>query len=401
MTSQSRVIGFINIGHLIDHMVMLIFPTAVLGMQADFARPYSALITLALGGFIMFGAGSLPAGWLGDRWSRRNMMAVFFLGVGAATIATGFTQSRWQLAAGLAAMGLFAAIYHPVGTAMLVGHAERVGRAIGVNGVWGNLGVAFAAIVTGAVTQWFGWRWAFFLPGAAALAIGAAYLAVVPPEPNQAKRTVSRDAHFPRGVIVRAFVVLALVTLSGGVVFNATTVALPKMIDERLPQLAGSTLGVGLLVCMVYVVGATAQLVMGRLIDRHPLKVGFLAVALFQAPLLFAVSRVSGWPMVLVLTGLVFVVFGQITFNDGMVARYTDAGWRARVYALRYLLSFGVAAAAIPLVAVMHAHGGFAALFRVLAIFGALVTLGALFFPYRRDELAPAVPIAGVRAAAE
>ena len=401
MTSQSRVIGFINIGHLIDHMVMLIFPTAVLGMQADFARPYSALITLALGGFIMFGAGSLPAGWLGDRWSRRNMMAVFFLGVGAATIATGFTQSRWQLAAGLAAMGLFAAIYHPVGTAMLVGHAERVGRAIGVNGVWGNLGVAFAAIVTGAVTQWFGWRWAFFLPGAAALAIGAAYLAVVPPEPNQAKRTVSRDAHFPRGVIVRAFVVLALVTLSGGVVFNATTVALPKMIDERLPQLAGSTLGVGLLVCMVYVVGATAQLVMGRLIDRHPLKVGFLAVALFQAPLLFAASRVSGWPMILVLTGLVFVVFGQITFNDGMVARYTDAGWRARVYALRYLLSFGVAAAAIPLVAVMHAHGGFAALFRVLAIFGALVTLGALFFPYRRDELAPAVPIAGVRAAAE
>jgi MFS family permease len=144
-----------------------------------------------------------------------------------------------------------------------------------------------------------------------------------------------------------------------------------------------------------------AQLVMGRLIDRHPLKVGFLAVALFQAPLLFAVSRVSGWPMVLVLTGLVFVVFGQITFNDGMVARYTDAGWRARVYALRYLLSFGFAAAAIPLVAVMHAHGGFAALFRVLAIFGALVTLGALFFPYRRDELAPAVPIAGVRAAAE
>jgi MFS family permease len=401
MNSQSRVIGFINIGHLIDHMVMLIFPTAVLGMQADFARPYSALITLALGGFIMFGAGSLPGGWLGDRWSRRNMMAVFFLGVGAATIATGFTQSRWQLAAGLAAMGLFAAIYHPVGTAMLVGHAEPVGRAIGVNGVWGNLGAAFAAIVTGTVTQWFGWRWAFFLPGAAALAIGAAYLALVPPEPNQARRTVSRNTHFPRGVIVRAFVVLALVTLSGGVVFNATTVALPKMIDERLPQLAGSTLGVGLLVCMVYVVGAMAQLVMGRLIDRHPLKVGFLAVALFQAPLLFAVSRVSGWPMVLVLTGLVFVVFGQITFNDGMVARYTDAGWRARVYALRYLLSFGFAAAAIPLVAVMHAHGGFAALFRVLAIFGALVTLGALFFPYRRDELAPAVPIAGVRAAAE
>ena len=193
MTPRSRVIGFINIGHLIDHMVMLIFPTAVLGMQTDFAKPYSELIALALGGFIMFGAGSLPAGWLGDRWSRRNMMAVFFLGIGLATIATGFTQTRWQLALGLAAMGLFAAIYHPVGTAMLVGHAERVGRAIGVNGLWGNLGVAFAAIVTGAVTQWLGWRWAFILPGSAALCIGAAYLALVPPEANRSSES-SRGA---------------------------------------------------------------------------------------------------------------------------------------------------------------------------------------------------------------
>ncbi|HXC90457.1 MAG TPA: MFS transporter [Stellaceae bacterium] len=399
MKSSSRVIGFINAGHLLDHMVMLIFPTAVLGMQADFARPYSQLIALALGGFIMFGAGSLPAGWLGDRWSRRNMLAVFFLGVGVAAIATGFTRTRWELAAGLAAIGLFAAIYHPVGTAMLVSHADRVGRAIGVNGVWGNLGVAFAALATGAVTQWVGWRWAFILPGAAALAIGALYLALVPPEANQSGRTVARDARFPRAVIVRAFLVLALVTLSGGVVFNAMTVALPKMIDERLPQLAGSTLGVGILVCAVYVVGAMAQLVMGRLIDRHPLKVGFLALALFQAPLLLAASWTSGWPMVVVLAGLVFAVFGQITFNDGMVARYTDAGWRARVYAVRYLLSFGVAASAIPLVAAMHAHGGFGALFEVLAVFGAVVLFGAVLFPYRRDELTAMAPVARASAA--
>jgi MFS family permease len=403
MSPRSRVIGFINIGHLIDHMVMLIFPTAVLGMQADFAKPYSELIALALGGFIMFGAGSLPAGWLGDRWSRRNMMAVFFLGIGLATIATGFTQTRWQLAIGLAAMGLFAAIYHPVGTAMLIGHAERVGRAIGVNGLWGNLGVAFAAIVTGAVTQWLGWRWAFILPGAAAFAVGAAYLALVPPEANlsRAHTVAVREATFPRGVIVRAFAVLVLATLAGGVVFNAMTVALPKMVDERLPQLAGSTFGVGLLVCVVYIFGATAQLVMGRLIDRHPLKVGFLAVAVLQAPLLLIASRARGWGMIFVLAALVFVVFGQITFNDGMVARYTDAGWRARVYAVRYLLSFGVAATAIPLVAFMHARGGFSTLFEVLAVCGALVALGALFFPYRREEIEPLRVIPPVRAAAE
>ena len=399
MTRSSRVIGFINIGHMIDHMIMLIFPTALLGMQADFARPYSEMIALSLGGFIAFGVGSLPAGWLGDCWSRRNMMAVFFVGIGIATIATGFAVTPWELAVGLAVMGLFAAIYHPVGTAMLVSHAERVGREIGINGVWGNLGVAFASILTGALTQWIGWRWAFIFPGAIVLGIGVAYLALVPPEVNRVKRAVVRHTHFPRAIIIRAFLVLILVTLAGGIVFNAATVALPKLVDERLPQLAGSTLAIGILVCVVYIIGAMSQLIVGRLIDRHPLKVGFMAVALFQAPLLLGTARLDGWPMILALTGLVFVVFGQITFNDGMVARYAEAGWQSRVYAVRYLLSFGVAATAIPLVAVMHAHGGFVALFDVLTVFGGLVALGALFFPYRRDEIEPVLEISALRAA--
>ena len=398
MAASRRIIGFINVGHMIDHMFMLIFPTAVLSMQSTFARPYSELIALALGGFIAFGAGSFPAGWLGDRWSRRNMMAIFFFGIGAATFATGLVQTTRQLAIGLAVIGLFASIYHPVGTAMLVSHAERVGREIGINGVWGNLGVAFAALITGGISQWFGWRYAFILLGASAVVVGAFYVALVPAEANQTKTRSAAHGTFPRAVVVRAFLVLALVTLAGGVVFNATTVALPKLIDERLPQLGGSTFGVGVLVSAVYVVGAMSQLVMGWIIDRQPLKVGFLAIAVFQAPLLAAAAFSSGWPMVFVAVAMIFTIFGQVTFNDGMVARYANSDWRARVYAVRYLLSFGVSAVAIPLVAFIHAHGGFTALLEVLSLCSLLVLLGAVLFPYRRDEIErfvirPAAPV--------
>ncbi|MBI3709508.1 MAG: MFS transporter, partial [Proteobacteria bacterium] len=153
MSSSRRVVAFINVAHVIDHMFMLIFPTAVIGMAGEFGLSYGELLALSLGGFIAFGAGSLPAGWLGDMWSRRNMMAVFFLGIGAATVLTGFAASPAMLAAGLTLIGLFAAIYHPVGTAMLVAHADKIGRTIGVNGVWGNMGVAFATLLTGALTQ--------------------------------------------------------------------------------------------------------------------------------------------------------------------------------------------------------------------------------------------------------
>ena len=193
MASSVRVVRFINIAHALDHLVMLIFPTALLGMGDYFGLSYGELIALSLGGFIAFGAGSLPAGWLGDKWSRRNMMALFFFGVGGATILTAFATTPFMLAASLTLIGVFAAIYHPVGTAMLIGHAQnRLGKTIGVNGVWGNVGVAVAALFTGALTQYVDWRAAFVVPGLAALALGAAFLALVPDEPRSARQSVKR-----------------------------------------------------------------------------------------------------------------------------------------------------------------------------------------------------------------
>src|SRR5512134_165913 len=120
MQNAPRLDLFLNVGHFVDHLAMLIFPTAVLAIGAAWQRPYSELLPLALGGFIAFGAGSIPAGWLADHWSRRGMMALFFFGLGAATILTGFARTPFELAAGITLMGTFAAIYHPVGIAMLV-----------------------------------------------------------------------------------------------------------------------------------------------------------------------------------------------------------------------------------------------------------------------------------------
>jgi MFS family permease len=315
------------------------------------------------------------------------MMAVFFLGIGAATLATGLAQNTWQLAAGLFAIGLFASIYHPMGTAMLVAHADRVGRDIGINGVWGNLGVAFAALATGSVTYWIGWRWAFLAPGAAAIGVGILYLVLVPEGPNLTREIAARETSLRRSVVVRALVVLAVVAVASGLVFNAATIVLPKLFQERLPLLSGSTLGIGILACVVYVVGAMSQLVIGRVIDRYPLKIGFLPLALLQAPLLLLCAFASGVTLVLAAAAMIFVVFGQVTITDGIVAKYADSAWRARVYAVRYLLSFGVSSAAIPLVAYMHDHGGLRTLFQVLAISGACVFLGALAFPLRRGEI--------------
>ena len=147
MKANPALLPFINLGHALDHLVMLIFPTVVLALSRDLNRPYAELLPLSLGGFIAFGVLGLPAGWLGDRWSRYRMMTVFFFGLGGALILTGFATELWQIAAGLTVLGMFAAIYHPVATAMIVADPKVMGRVLGWNGLYGNLGLAFAAVV--------------------------------------------------------------------------------------------------------------------------------------------------------------------------------------------------------------------------------------------------------------
>ena len=173
-----RISLLLNLGHALDHLFMLIFPTVVLAMSAELGRGYADLLPLSVGGFIAFGACSIPAGWLADHWSRTGMMTVFFFGIGAASILTGFASGPAQIALGLTLIGIFAAIYHPVGIAMLVANRDNVGRVLGVNGVFGNVGVAFSALLAGALAQAAGWRAAFFAPGAIALCAGAAFVLV-------------------------------------------------------------------------------------------------------------------------------------------------------------------------------------------------------------------------------
>ena len=393
MTKSRFLVPFINLGHLLDHLVMLVFPTVVVALGREWGRPYSELLPLALGGFIAFGAFAIPAGWLGDHWSRYKMMAVFFFGIGASLFVTGFAQTPWQLAAGLTLVGMFAAIYHPVGIAMLVAAPGRMGRALGWNGLWGNLGLAAAAIVSGALMDLFGWRAAFFIPGLGAIAAGAAFLALVA-DPGPVRRTSkSIGLHVDTRTMARIFAILLIATACGGIIFNSTTVSMPKVFDERLRDLTQTNLGIGALVALVYTLAAFAQVAMGALIDRFELRRLMIGVALVQIPLLALAANLQGWAMLGAALAMMLAVFGQIPLNDAIVGRYCADEYRARVLAVRYVVSLGVASVAVPMIALLHrTEGGFRNVFLVLATLAAGMLAASLFFPSRRALGRQAVP---------
>jgi MFS family permease len=381
MNSPSRVIGFVNAAHFIDHYAMLIFAAAVIIMGPALGMTYSELLPYATPGFIAFGAGSLVTGWLGDRWSRRHMMVIFFLGIGLSMISVGLVQTPTQLGAALLAIGLFASIYHPVGTAMIVSYADKLGREMGMNGVWGNLGVASSALVTGVVGQYLGWRFAFIFPGVITMLLGAAFAFSVVHEDRKGSKQAAAQARVAKRDMWRVILALLIVVIAISTTFNAVTVALPKLFAERLAGLTSSPALLGVIAACVYVFGAMTQYTIGKLLDRHSLKTVALPLSFVLAPFLYLAATLSNLPLILVSIGIVMGAFGQVTVNDAMVGKYTSEEWRSRAYAVRYFVGFTAAGASVGLVAWLYERGGFVTMLHAFAALCLLAVAAAIILP--------------------
>jgi MFS family permease len=383
---------FLNLAHAYDHFFLLIFPTAVLALAPAWDMSYGEALAFGTAAFVTFGLGTLPAGWLGDRWSRTGLMSVFFIGLGVAAIVTGLARGPVTLTFGLGLLGLFASIYHPVGTALVVQHAGQAGRALGVNGVFGNLGVAAAGLVTGAIAAWLGWRAAFILPGVLAVLTGLVFARHVAPaiaEAGGARREAKPKVAIAANAQLRMFVVIGVASLFGGVVFHGTTVALPKIFEVRLVAVVDDLAAIGVLVSVVFALAAVAQIVVGHLLDRVGARPLLPAVALLQALCRFGAGELWGWGMLLIAVPMMLFVFGEIPIAAWLVGRYVAASWQSRVFALQYVLSLGVSAAVVPLIAVVYeATGGFEALFLTMAAAAVVVAPVALLLP--RVRPAPA-----------
>ena len=381
MNDASKVIRYVNAAHFIDHYAMLIFAAAVIIMGPAMGLAYSELLPYATPAFVAFGAGSLVTGWLGDRWSRRHMMVIYFFGIGAAMIAVGLVQTPLQLGAALLAVGIFASIYHPVGTAMLVSYADRLGSQMGINGLWGNFGVASSALVTGVVGQYLGWRWAFILPGVVTLAIGVAFMASVTHEDRRGSKQAAAQVRIAKSEMWRVLLSLLVVVIAISTTFNAITVALPKLFAERLADLTHNAAMIGVIAAGVYVFGAATQYTIGKLVDRYSVKAVFLPMSLVLPPLLYLAATASNWALIAASIGIVIGMFGQITINDAMVGKYTAEEWRSRAFAVRYFVGFTAAGVSVGLVAWLYAQGGFGLMLQAFAGLCLLVVVAALILP--------------------
>ncbi|MGA8077429.1 MAG: MFS transporter, partial [Xanthobacteraceae bacterium] len=157
------------------------------------------------------------------------------------------------------------------------------------------------------------------------------------------------------------------------------SVSLPKIVDERVGKDI-SLIAVGGLTTAVFLCGALAQITVGRLVERFPLHILFAIFAIMQFSGVVWAAYAGGVTLLFALAFTMAAIYGQITVNDLVIARYTADAWRSRVYAVRYFLTFMVSGVAVSMIAIFYARGGFGLVLGATAViaFGFLIAVLAI-----------------------
>jgi predicted MFS family arabinose efflux permease len=252
------------------------------------------------------------------------------------------------------------------------------------------MGVACAALITGFLIDHAGWRSAFVWPGIVSIATGIIYAGFLcvdrgegfdkahkGPEAQKTNNTLLLN----RRLLIRVFVIIFVSTAIGGLLFQSTTFALPKIFDERLGELGISATLIGWYAFIVFAIAAFGQLIVGFLVDHFSIRLVFVFVAALQAIFLAMMPGLTGWSALFIATVFMLVVFGQIPINDVLISRITQSQWRSRVYAFRYIVTFSVMASSLPIIALIHARWGFDSLFIVLSAAATSIFVSVLMLP--------------------
>lgn len=385
---------FSNIGHLYTHMFTVLYATAVLYLPQVFELSYGELLTSASLGLILYGVAALPAGWLGDRWSQVGMLVIFFFGVGSGTLIVGLAENTHTLFIGLTLLGLFASIYHPVGIAWLVANARKQGMALGINGVFGNVGSALAPVFVGVMIDYVSWRAAFLIPAFIAILTGIVMALAWWRGWISDRKSDQTPAPAPEpGAFWRVCVVLTITMTCNGFIYTGLMNTVPKVFETGLGEtLAGNYTEIGLFAGAIIGLSSLSSILGGWLADRYSARSVYLIFWTLSIWPLFLITSVSGVNLLIIaLLALSFNVAFAAAENM-LVARYTPFEWRSVAYGARFVLALGVGGLTVGLAGdLFESSGDFVTLYVLFGSAAIIASLGAALLPRRKTAVALAV----------
>ena len=369
------------------HMFAAFYFVIVLTIEKEWNISYDQLIKLWSLAALLIGLGAIPFGWLSDRWSRSGTMTIMFIGMGLASILCGLSNSVSLLFFSLSLLGLFCSIYHPVGIPWVIHAANRQGRALGVNGIFGGVGIGSGAFIAGTLTELLNWQLAFILPGLISIIIGLVlfYLIII----NKISYTnffINKDKQeHSRNEVILVAIIMLLSMFALGLSFHNTQTALPKVFEIRIGNI--SSFQIGFMIGVIYFISGATTYVGGILADRFNQKAIYLIGIFLQFPCYLGIAYMSGYSLV-VLCILAAVFNASILPTENLLlSKFTPQKYHGIVYGIKFILAFGSGPISVFLISEIYSITlEFTYLFLINAAMMALVSIFILFLPIQKNQ---------------
>ena len=361
--NEIRILSFASSSHFLTHFYMLIFPILVLPLSRDLGLPLDKVLGLSFMMYLLYGLAAIPWGFISDSTSPRIVMGTGTIIAGTGLIFSGMVQDFNMLTWTLALTGLGCAAYHPSGLALVSKGIKSRGKGMGINGIFGNLGMAAAPFTAGLMNYYLGWRQTLILLGIAGILAGLLSFII--------KFSVPRDGDLQRGKEIKGdrvlslFIILCVVVLFSGLMYRTYTLIFPAWIETKLETLfAGidkllldngsksllpesNTLIASIITGFAYVIGMFGQLAGGKIADKWELRSAYLFFWLMALPLLL-LARFSAGLWVLPFAGLfIFFAMGMQPIENSIYAILTPPRWRSVGYGIKFTLTFGIGALSV------------------------------------------------------
>ena len=369
------------------HMFAAFYFVIVLTIEKEWSISYDQLIKLWSLAALLIGLGAIPFGWLSDRWSRSGTMTIMFIGMGLASILCGLSNSVPLLFFSLSLLGLFCSIYHPVGIPWVIHAANRQGRALGVNGIFGGVGIGSGAFIAGTLTELLNWQLAFILPGLISIIIGLVlfYLIII----NKISYTnffINKDKQdHSRNEVILVAIIMLLSMFALGLSFHNTQTALPKVFEIRIGNI--SSFQIGFMIGVIYFISGATTYVGGILADRFNQKAIYLIGIFLQFPCYLGIAYMSGYSLV-VLCILAAVFNASILPTENLLlSKFTPQKYHGVVYGIKFILAFGSGPISVFLISEIYSITlEFTYLFLINAIMMAIVSVFIIFLPMKNNQ---------------
>ena len=369
------------------HMFAAFYFVIVLTIEKEWSISYDQLIRLWTFGALLIGLGAIPFGLLSDRWSRSGTMTIMFIGMGLASILCGFSTSISFLFFSLSLLGLFCSIYHPVGIPWVINSANKQGRALGINGIFGGEGIGSGAFVAGTLTELLNWQLAFILPGFISIFIGFVLIYLIfigkISYKNFFIKNDKQDHSRNEMILISLIMLLSMFAL--GLSFHNTQTALPKVLEIRIDNL--NSIQIGLMIGIIYFISGATTFVGGLLADRFNLKIIYLIGIFMQFPCYLVIAYISGFSLVILCVLATIFNASILPTENLLLSKFTPQKYHGIVYGIKFILAFGSGPISVFLISEIYSITlEFTYLFLINAFMMAFVSIFILFLPIHNHQ---------------